>query len=148
MPLKDGRLTRGEQAFIEAYAKTQDREQAEKAAKLAPRSGYKILARPDIQAEIARRISAEIHDLGAVAVDGLRYLVTSEKVPAATRYQAIKYTLDRIEGVAGESGAGKELHEMTPEELAAAIGSLEARAADLAKPVEPRDQVAGPGVFD
>lgn len=135
MPRKDGSLTRGEQDFIEAYAQSQDRAAAEKSAGLRPNSGYAVLARPEIQAEIARRISAEIHDLGHLATAKLRYLVTSDKVPAAAAFQAAKYILDRIEGGA-PGGPDRDPAEMTPEELAAEIARLETRAAAAARPVD------------
>lgn len=152
MPLKNGNLTPREQAFVDAYAVNQDRVTAEKAAGLRPRGGYDVLARPEIQAAIARRISAELHDLGTLAAAKIRHLVTSDKVPANVAFQAAKYTLDRIEGI-GSGGAEKELHEMDAAELSAAIGRLEERAAALAKPVgDTPDQaprtIDRPGLFD
>lgn len=128
-------MTRAEADFVDAYATTGDRVAAEKAAGLAPRGGYQVLARPEIQAEIARRVSAELHDLGQLATAKLRYLVTSDKVPAAAAFQAAKYILDRIEGGA-PGGPERDPSEMTPEELAAEIARLETRAAAAAKPVD------------
>ena len=61
-------------------------------------------------------------------------LMGSEKAPAAARVQAAKVVLDRTLGSAGESQT-KDVHEMTPEELAQAISTLEAQAAKLATPV-------------
>jgi hypothetical protein len=144
VPLKTGAFTKGELAFIEAYAAHQDREKAEKAAGIAPRSGYSVLSRPDVQAEITRRITADLHDLAAASVDTLRKLITGEKVPAAVRFNAAKYTLDRVLGD-GSAVQRKELHEMTQEEIAEGLAKLEAVAASMAKPVNPPDPGA---IFD
>jgi len=145
MPLKDGRLTRTETAFVEAYAEVPDRARAEKLAGLAPRSGYMILARPEIQAQIARRISAEMSDLAPIATAKLRHLLTSDKVPAQVLFNAVKYTLDTVQG-ANPGTAHKELHEMSADDLAAAINTLSARASDLARDVSPSPDPGG--VFD
>lgn len=144
MPLKDGSFTKGELAFMDAYVEHQDRAKAEKAAGLAPRAGYAVLSRPDVQAEITRRITAELHDLAAASVNTLRRLITGEKIPAAVQFNAAKYALDRVLGD-GSSAQRKELHEMTQEEIAEGLAKLEAVAAAMAKPVNPPDPGA---IFD
>lgn len=134
LPFRDGSFTKGELAFMDAYVEHQDRAKAEKLAGIAPRAGYAMLSRPDVQAEIARRMTADLHDMAALAVGTLRKLMESEKIPAQVRFNAAKYTLDKV---LGESGAGpaKDVHEMSPEELAQGIAKLEGIAAALAKPV-------------
>lgn len=144
MPYRDGSLTPKEKTFVAVYAETQDRVKAEQEAGLAPRSGYQVLARPDIQAEIARAIAAEMHDLSTIAANRLRYLLTADKVPAQVLFNAVKYTLDRVLGETGAPST-KELHEMTPEEIGQAIATLETQAAAMAKPVNSPDPGA---IFD
>jgi hypothetical protein len=135
MPLKNGELTRSERDFLAHYAEHHDREKAEKAAGLMPRTGYGILARPEIQSRLLAEVNARLLDMAPVAAVELRKMLTDAKIPAAVRFNAIKYALDKATGDAA-GPAGKELHEMTPEELAAAIDSLSAQAATLAKPVD------------
>jgi len=134
MPNRDGSFTKGELAFMDAYVEHQDRAKAERAAGLAARAGYAVLSRPDVQAEIARRMTAEMHDMAALAVGTLRKLMEGDKIPAQVRFNAAKYTLDKVLGETG-TGPAKEIHEMSPEEIAQGIAKLESVAASLAKPV-------------
>jgi hypothetical protein len=134
MPLRNGELTRSERDFLSFYAEHEDREKAEKQAGLMPRTGYGILARPEIQSRLVAETNARLLEMAPVAVKKLRHLITSEKVPAAVQFNAVRYALDRLLGD-GSQAVQKELSEMTPEELAAAIDSLSAQAATLAKPV-------------
>ncbi len=61
--------------------------------------------------------------------------MTDEKAPAGARVQASKVVLDRTLGQQ-DDGERKEPHEMTPAEIADAIGKLEAMAAERAKPID------------
>ncbi len=137
MPWMDGSWTRGERAFVDAYtANGGNREKAEKTAKLAPRSGYQILARPEIQRAITQQQTARLtSDALPLAVQTLVDIMGNAKAPAGARVQAAKVVIDRAMPL-HEDGRAKELHEMTPDELAAAISQLETAAAALAKPVE------------
>lgn len=145
MPLKDGSLTRGEAAFIAAYVESNDREKAEKAAGLMPKSGYAVLARPEIQAQIrAQQLARLTAEALPMAVSTVIEIMQSSKSPAAARVQAAKLVIDRAMP-AGESGQTKELHELTPDELAHAIATLEAQAASMAKPINGPDPGA---IFD
>ncbi len=142
MPWKDGSLTKGEQAFAIAFADHGDRAKAEEAAGLTPGYGYKVLLRPEVQREIRAREEAKLLAEGLpVAVQGLIDVITSPKSPAASRVAAAKVILDRTLGQPGETPK-REIHEMTSEEIAATIASLEGVAAGLAKPVNV------PEVFD
>ena len=139
MPLKTGELTRTERAFIEAYMDSEDREKAEKKARLAPRSGYGILARPAIQAEILARQTARLTaDALPVAVKTLIDIMGNAKAPAGARVQAAKVVLDRALPQT-DDGRVKDLHELTPDEVAAAIAALETQASQAARDVTPPD---------
>ena len=135
MPYKDGSLTPKESAFAEAFVKWGDRALAEKEAGLAQNYGYKMLARPEVLAEIRTREQATlVAEALPEAVRTLILVMRSDKAPAAARVQAAKVVLDRTLGATAESGS-KDLHELTPEELAAEIAKLESAAAALATPV-------------
>ena len=73
-----------------------------------------------------------------IAVGTLISVMQSDKAPAAARVQAAKVVIDRTLGT-GEGGQAKEIHELTPEELAMAINKLEAQAASMATPVSAPD---------
>lgn len=142
MPLKDGSLTRGEQAFAMAYAELGDVKAAEKKAGIATNHGYAVLKRPEVQREIVAQQTARMTaEALPLAVQTLINVMGSEKAPAAARVQAAKVVLDRTLGAAGE-GQAKDIHEMTPDELAQAIATLEQQAASMAKPV------SAPDIFD
>lgn len=142
MPLPSGDLTRGEQAFVAAYADVGDRAKAEKIAGIPAGTGYRIMARPEIAKRISERQLARINcELLPVAVDTLLDVMTSAKSPAAARVQAAKIVIDRALPV-DDRGAPKDLSEMTPEELAQAINTFEGMAAAMAKPVSEA------GIFD
>ena len=153
MPTKSGLLTRQEQVFLKEYANHEDRAKAEKKAGLAPRSGYAVLARPEIQRRIVQEQVARItSDALPLAVSTLVGIMRSDKAPASARVQASKVVLDRALPT-GADGQPRELHEMTPDEIAAAISSLEAAAAQAARDVTPGSQTgpASPGepsIFD
>jgi hypothetical protein len=139
MPLKDGSLTRGEAAFIAAYVETGDREKAERSAGLMPKSGYAVLARAEIQTQIrAQQLARLTAEALPMAVSTVIEIMQSTKAPAAARVQAAKLVIDRALP-AGEGGQTKELHELTPDELASAIATLETQAASMARPVGPSD---------
>ena len=139
MPQKDGTLTRAERAFIASYAAHGSREKAEKDAGLRPRSGYDVLARPEIQKRIIATQTAKLTgEALPIAVDTLISIMQNAKAPAAARVQASRVVLDRAMPT-GEDGRVKDLHELTPEEISQAIATLEAQAASVAKDVTPPD---------
>ena len=149
MPLKTGALTPQEVKFVEALAETGDAKYAFKTA------GYKgarnlsfVMKRPAIQAAVIETQRARLaNEALPAAVACILEIIRNPKAPAAARVQAAKLTFDRVLPSQVDSG-GKEPHEMTPEELAAAIDKLEAIAADKAKPIEPA-QIAEQGdIFD
>ena len=139
MPLKDGSMTRGEREFAIAYAALGNVALAEKKAGIAVNHGYAVLKRPEVQREIVAQQTARMTaEALPLAVQTLINVMGSDKAPAAARVQAAKVVIDRTLG-AGEGGQAKEIHELTPEELAMAISKLEAQAASMATPVSAPD---------
>jgi hypothetical protein len=136
-----GGFTKGQEAFLEAYIKHNDREKAEKEAGLAPRSGYAVLSNPAVMAEYQRRLRSELMDLGSLAIAKVKHNLTSDKVPAAVGQKAAEFVLNELKA-GTEGSAAKELHELTSDELNAMIAHLDARKASLALPINT------PEVFD
>lgn len=147
MPTQRGALTAAEKTFAAAYATTGD------SAYSAQRAGYRTtaggsmaLARPAIQAEIVRLQTEKLFaTILPLAIEQHEKLLRNDATPAGAKVQAIKLAYDRTLGL-GEGGEAKEPHEMTAEELDAAIQKLRRAAADRAKPVIEHDP--DPGVFD
>lgn len=152
MPLKNGRLTPQEREFSRVVAATRDPAYAaKKAGYRGSAASSEVMARPAIQSEIARiqteRLFSEALPL---AVNAVVSILQSETAPAGSRVQAAKLVFDRTLGT-DEAGKRKEPHEMSPEELAAAIAALKRLAADRAKPIidaeasddEPEEDVFG-----
>ena len=135
MPLKSGELTVIERKFIESYARHNDRARAERDSGVPQYGGYQILARPEIQRRIIAEQTARLScEALPVAIATLIEIMQNKKAPAAARVQAAKVTLDRAMPQT-DGGQHKEIHEMTAEEIAQAINTLEAQAAAAAKPV-------------
>ena len=142
MDLQRPGLTRGQRDFAEAFARLGNREEAEKEAGLTPGYGYKLLLRPDVQAEIQAKEHARLISEGLPAgLDALIEIAKSNKAPAASRVAAGKALLDRALPLLGETRP-KELHELDPAEIAQAIQKLEGMAAALATPVSVPDPFA------
>lgn len=154
MPLKNGRLTRVETKFAKAYAATTDTVySATKAGYAKPDTrGAETLHRPAVQHEIRRIQLERLFQEGLpLAVNVHLAILADERTPAGARVQAVKLMYDRTLGDPDQVQA-KQAHEMTPEELAKAIGeaklraaALEHVAADRAKPVI---EHAEPGILD
>ncbi len=144
MPLQNGRLTAKERTFAKAYAATADRALASVAAGYAQvREADRNLARPEVQAEIARHQTARLfNEALPIAVNTLISVMTDSAAPAGARVQASKVVIDRTLGEAG-AGQAKEPHEMTAEELAKRIDEMERIAAARAKPAAPEPDLFG-----
>ncbi len=148
MPLQTGALTLQEKKFVEAMASSGDAAYAFKTA------GYKgarnlsvVLKRPAIQKAVIELQQARlVNEALPAAVSCILDIIRNPKAPAAARVQAAKLTFDRVLPSHAEAGA-KEPHEMTPEELAAAIDKLESIAAGKAKQIEHVTQPA-PDIFE
>lgn len=134
MPRKGGKLTRQESIFAKAYSSTGDAQYSAVSAGLAVphASGYKTLARPAVKAEIEKislaRMENEVVPLAIKRhLEILNDAASTGQVLNRAIEMAYKYGLK----LAG-SGAQKEAHEMTAEELASAISLLERVAGDRA----------------
>ena len=151
MPIKTGALTAQEERFVAALADTGDPAYAFRAA------GYKgarnlsvVLKRPAIQAAVIQAQQARlVNEALPAAVATILEIMRNPRAPAAARVQAAKLTFDRVLPTQADAG-GKEPHEMSPEELAAAIDKLESIAAGKARMVEAPDPGQDPqaGVFE
>lgn len=149
-------LTRRQRAFAQAFASTgHAAEAAAKAGFAGRQGGSEALAKPHVQAEIARiqteRLFNEVLPLAVqVHID----LLTSPTTPAGAKVQAVKLAYDRTLGVEGADKT-KQPHEMTPDELAKALAeaklkaaALESVQADRARPIveleaEPEGDIFG-----
>jgi hypothetical protein len=138
MQRRKGVQTPQERVFTQVYARTSDvKYAAEKAGYRHPETvGPQTLARLPVQAEIARIQTERLfNELLPAAIDCLKSIIVNDKAPAGARVQAAKVVFDRTLGRDDALG-GKEPHEMTGAELAAAIEKLESHAASKARQVE------------
>ena len=152
MPIKSGSLTPQETAFVEALAASGDPGLAFKAAGYRGKQNLpSLMKRPGIQAAVIETQRARlVNEALPCAVATILEIMRNPKAPAAARVQAAKLTFDRVLPSHADPG-GKEPHEMTPEELAAAIDKLESIAAGKARAIEaPAEAEPEPpvGVFD
>lgn len=137
MPLKNGRLTKQENRFVNEMVRTGDKPYS------AHKAGYRhaaahaaeIAARPAIDAEIRQRSAAKLQNEAVpIAIDVLIEIMLDKKQPGSTRVNAADKALKHAN--AGVEGAeGKEPHEMTADELARAIERLNQVKADRARPI-------------
>lgn len=138
MPIKGGRFTPQERAFIDAQVAVGDpRVAAAKAGYAKPGiAGYAIAARPAIAAEVVKLQTQRLVDeILPLAVDQHKALLASASTPAGAKAQLIKLAYDRTMGSQDAKGR-KELHEMTVDELADELEQLKRRQADMAKVVD------------
>ena len=95
----------------------------------------RALARPAIQAEIARIQTEKLFtEALPAAVQCLVSIIRNDKAPSGARVQAAKVVLDRTLG-SDEAARAKEPSEMSPDELAREIDKLTRIASDRAKVV-------------
>jgi phage terminase small subunit len=132
--------------FSERFAATQDRTYAaEKAGYAQPsRDAGRALARPEVQADISRRVMEKLAGLGELAVTTVHEAMTSSTATWTNKLTAADMVLKRLER--GEGTGGKEASEMTASELEAAISALRIRQAEIAD--NAKDITPDPGVFD
>lgn len=145
MPDKKGRMTPKERVLMDVFVATGSVKQAGREAGYAHvTAAHKALARPAVAAEVARLQLERIqNELLPIAVDVHVQLLTGANVPAGAKVQAVKLAYDRAFGD-GAARPGKELHEMTGDELAAEIEKLKRRKATI----EARDVSAEPAPAD
>ena len=107
----------------------------------------KTLGLPHVQQAIVdAQIAALNNDILPLAIAAHRRLLTDPKTPAGAVAQAVKLAYDRTLGMQ-EGRADKEPHEMSAEELVAAIHNLERIKADRARPIIEGETVEA-GVFE
>lgn len=155
MPSKTGRFTRRETMFTQRFAATGDAVYAaEKAGYSSPRQAASQNANnPAIAAECRRLVADQLatETLPAASRRHLA-LLNDENVGGQVLIRAID--LAYRYGLASPDGAeGKELHEMTGDELQRALHRLRQEAADRSRVIiehTPKDERADadPGVFD
>ncbi len=148
MPLKNGRFTRGERAFIEPMARTGDAVfAATKAGLGAPQTtGYDLMKRPAVRAEVIRKAETIMFDeLLPLALTTIKDLM-KDTIPAGARLGAAKLAIDRTLGVQQTDSGEKEPSEMSYDELQASIARLkreqESRE-ESAKDVTPEPSIFG-----
>lgn len=153
MPLKNGRLTAMEKAFAERMAVTGDPVySATKAGYRIPEvQAYQLTAKPDIQADIARRTMAKLAGLGDLAVKTINDAMTSSTSTWTNKLMAAEMVVKRLER--GDAAGDKEPSEMTASEIESTIRALRIRqielgdqAKDITPDIEPES--SSPGVFE
>lgn len=136
MPLKNGKLTNSERGVAEHMARTGSSAAVAQKLRMSASGVRAALARPAVQAEIARKQKELLFsEILPLAVAAHKRILTDAKAPAGAVVQAVKLAYDRTLG-SDEAGSSKEPHEMTPEELAQAIATLERVASERAKQID------------
>jgi len=147
MPIKSGKLTPQEIQVASIMAATGSQAHARAETRMSQSSVSRIIARPAVQAEIARiQVEKLFTEALPAAVDCLVSIIRSDKAPAGARVQAAKVVMDRTLG-ADDVARTKEASEMSGEELARAIAALEREASERARVVNP-EPVNPPDIFE
>jgi len=151
MPVKGGKLTPREAAFVGHMAASGDPTYSAKMAgyQTPAVDGWKKSQSPIIAAATRKAQLVRINnDLLPKALDLIERVIMDDKEATRNRLAAaqivVKYSLG-----GKDDGETKEPHEMTPEELQARIDTLRRAQADKAKPViEHEPEPPESGVFD
>lgn len=151
MPIKGGKLTGSEVAFVAAYAESGNLGFAgHKAGYGGVNSASQALARPAVQDAIRREQIARLNnELLPLAIATLVEVMTSKTATERGKLTATALVLKHTVGAAVDATEGKEPHEMSAHELQQRIEALRREAADRAKPVtlDVDPNPAGGGVF-
>lgn len=153
MPLKSGRLTRQEAAFVDVMAETGDSTYA------AQRAGYgspqprgsQNMANPAIQAAVKEKQHAtligELLPKATLALGRALDVI----VPTGVTMKAVDIVFKRAYGEEA-GGIGKAPSEMSPDELGLALDKLKRELSERATPIlelEPeQEDIPKQGVFD
>lgn len=134
MPLKDGRFTAKEKAFVEVMSVTDNPKVSAAVAGYASPTvqGWRFMQNPIFQ-EATREAGLTLlrEKAGAIGVATLVSIAIDEKQPAGARVTA-GTQLVKLSGMAITEAQGeKELHEMTGDELRQHTAKLEAQAAAM-----------------
>lgn len=128
MPYKAGRFTGMERRFVQVMARVNDPTYAAHVAGYAnaDQEGRRIAKRPAIAAATFAEVQKFLKDQGAaIGVYTLAELAVDTSIPAGVR-RAAAADLAKLSGVGvEEASAGKELHEMSLDELRANASKLE-----------------------
>lgn len=120
-------------------------EAARRAGFAVPReAGYRLSRLPHVMAAV-RQERARLFDgeLANVAAETLRQVMTDPEAPAAARVSAARTVLEVTRELGrrqDDGGADKQLHEMTPDELAGLISKWEAERSKVAIDITPEVQ--------
>jgi hypothetical protein len=156
LPLKNGRFTPQEKAFVRHMASTNDPVYAAaKAGSRHPDSrGYQLMSKPAIKNAVMAEAERILRDeLLPLALETHKRLLSDKATPAGAQVTAVKLAYDRTLGV-DDGKQAKEPSEMTYDELQASIEELQQQRdslADQARDVTPVESVnvADPSsVFD
>lgn len=147
MPKKGGVMTPMERSFAKHYATTSNIEySATKAGFAQAATGYRVIKRPAVQELVdAHRARLKTTLLGK-ALDRLEGILDDKKSGGTALVQSINTTFKYALGEAAAEGVDKEPHEMTGDEIARRLASLDvqamtlqAEAAERAKPINDLD---------
>lgn len=126
-----------ERAFAERMAETGDPVySAAKAGYAAPaKNGHVLKAKPEIQADIGRRVLAKLTDMEDLAIKTIRDAMTSSTSTWTNKLVAADMVVKRLEK--GSEAGAKEPSEMSYDELQSTIRALQIRQAELADKARP-----------
>jgi phage terminase small subunit len=107
-------------------------------------AGFYNMRQPHIELAVRQARAARFSgELATIAANTLREVMTDTDAPASARVSAARLVLEVTREVgkgAQEADSGKELHEMTPDELAALIKKLDDQKRTIdAEPAEVGD---------
>ena len=135
MPRKNGRFTTAERIVARELATSGSVVLAAQKSGLSTRSVQRHIADPKMLAEVAREHQEMLfRDILPMAIAAHKRLLQDTRTPPGALVQAVKLAYDQTFGTE-QSVASKEAHELSPEELAASIATLERIASDRAKAV-------------
>lgn len=138
MPLKSGKLTPRERAFIPRMARTGDATLSALQSGYADHtSGVKLMQRPQVQAEIIRHqqeiLVAELLPASTAVLAAMLNMETPG-VPWSARAQAAKIVRSEVAGMADSKGE-KDFASMTAEEIHEKIEEARRLLAERSKPI-------------
>lgn len=158
MPIKSGKMTPMERAFVQTMARVNDQTYAATKAgyKKPVQAGSDLMKKPGIKEATFAEVQRFLRDQGAaIGVYTLAELAVDTAIPAGVR-RAAASDLAKLSGVGvSDAAQGKEPHEMTAAELRDHAAKLERQRdamlkalSDQAKPVIDAETAEQGDVFD
>ncbi|MCE4226752.1 hypothetical protein HCU64_23710 [Methylobacterium sp. C25] len=150
MPLKSGRLTSQESAFVGHMVRINDPTAAAQLAGYRQPSnrGGDLMRRPAVVAEVQARVTHRLRTEGyEVGVGTLIEIAGDKAAPKAPRVMAAKALVELSAGTE-QDGQAKPLHEMSRSELQQAAEDAKQYLAELEAPMIEGDVVSPGSVFD